>query len=129
MNHAPGSAREALAASIGSDPWEGVEMLREAGEAKARAEGVAYQMQELRKVVLARIMNELATVHAKERMAEAKLERMARADERYIEHVRKTAAAIEAKEAATAHYFGIKSELEWDAHAAFHSNALAKLER
>lgn len=127
--HLPGSARETLSATIGRDPWEGVEELRQAGERKARAEGQAYQLEAETKIVLARLMNELAVVHMKEKLAENKLERMARADDRYRDHIRAVAKAVEERERATSAYYAIKSELEWDAHAAYHLNALAKLER
>lgn len=127
--HASGSARELITATIGADPYQGIEAMRKAGERKARAEGVAYELEHLTKTVLARIAGELAEVHAKEKLAEAKLERMARTDVRYEAHVRKVAAAVEEKELASNEYWAIRSELEWDGHSVFHANALAKLER
>lgn len=129
MNHTPNSARELIAATIGSDPWDGIEALRRAGERKARAEGVAYEMDNNRKIVLSRIMNELAVAHSGTALSEAKLERMARADARYGSHISATAEAMEEKEAATAEYYAQKSLLEWDAHASYAWNAASKLER
>lgn len=129
MNHQPGSARETLVASLGADPYDGIELLRKAGERKARAEGVAYELDHQRHIVLSQIMNELAVVHAKEKMAEAKLDRMARADPRYAAHVKRTAEAMAEKERAISEYFAIKSELEWDGHSLFHINALSRLDR
>lgn len=129
MKHTINSARETLCASLGSDPYDGIEALRQAGDRKASAEGVAYEMEHQRNIVLAQIMNELATVHAREKMSEAKLDRMARADLRYAAHIRKTADAIAEKDAAWTAYSAIKSELEWDGHSIFHVNALAKLDR
>lgn len=125
--HLPHSAREVLAANLGRDPYHGIEELREVGERKARAEGIAYELDKSRDAVLARIANELAAVHAGEALSEAKLKRMAEGDPRYAEHLKKTAAAVTEKERAHAEYWAIKSELEWDTEALRHLNHMSRL--
>ena len=121
-------ARGLLSATLGSDPWDKVEELREIGARKAEAEGVAYQMERERKHLLAKLASEFAVAHARENMSEAKLERMARADERYITHIKGTAAAIQKKELAKSEYWAVRSELEWDRAAVAHHNALTRLD-
>lgn len=121
-------ARELLAASIGSDPYERIEELRQLGERKAEASGVAYQMERERKPMLARIATEYARLHADEDLSEAKLERLARADERYRNHIEGTAAAIKERELANSEYWAVRSLLEWDKTAVAHLNALSRLE-
>ena len=125
--HLPHSAREVLAGNLGRDPYEGIEELRAIGERKARAEGVAYQLEHERKSLLAKLQGEYASAHAKEKLAEAKLERLARADERYLAHIRKTAEAIAERERINMEYWGIKAELEWDTEALRHLNHLSRL--
>lgn len=122
------SAREAIVHTLGSDPWERIEGLREAGRRKAEAQGVAYQMERERKALLARIASEYARTHAEKNLSEAKLDRLARADERYQRHLEGTASAIEERELATSEYFAIRSVLEWDRAAVAHENALSRLE-
>ena len=129
MAHKPDSARELLSIHLGANPYDGVERLRAVGEQKAQAEGVAYQMEKEREVVLARIANELANVHADQKMSEAKLERLARADPRYLLHLKATAAAIEKRELANSDYWAIKSELEWDSQSMIHANHMSRLDR
>lgn len=123
----PGTAREVLTSSLGSDPYERLEDLAKAGERKAHAEGQAYHLDHMRKVVLSRIMGEIEREVGK--CAEGKLERLARADERYEAHLSGTAAAIDEKERAQAAYWKIRAEIEMDQAALIHLNALAKLER
>lgn len=117
-----------MCASIGSDPYARIEELREAGERKARASGVAYQLERERKSILARLASEYARTHADENLSEAKLDRLARADDRYQTHIKGTAAAIEEKERANSEYWAIRSLLEWDKTAVAHLNALSRLE-
>lgn len=126
--HEEHSARELLVGSLGSDPWERLEELREAGRRKAQAEGVAYQMERERKAVLARIASEYARAHADQNLSEAKLDRLARADDRYRKHLEGTAVAIEEREEAQSEYWAIRSELEWDRASVAHLNAMSKLE-
>lgn len=126
--HTRDSARELLAASIGSDPYERIEELRETGERKARAKGVAYQLEKQRKSLLASIASEYSRMYADENLSETKLDRMARGDERYRTHIEGTAAAIEERERAESEYWSIRSLLEWDKTAIAHLNALTRLE-
>ena len=126
----PDAARELLAANFpaGQGPYELVEQLREIGKRKAQAEGVAYELEHGRHVVLSRLATEFSVAHSKEPLSEAKLERMARADPRYGEHIKRTAKALEERDLARAEYWAIKSLLEWDKAAIAHLNALSKLE-
>lgn len=125
--HTPRGARELLVGSLGCDPYERITELRAAGERKARAEGVVYQMEHERHVVLARIAAEIAG-KSKESLSEAKLDRLARADPRYADHIKGTAAAIEERDLATSEYYSIRSELLMDEHAIQHLSALSRLE-
>ena len=124
----PEAARELLAANLGSDPFEKIEELRSIGTRKARAEGVAYQLEHERKIVLAQLANEYASAHAKEALSEAKLDRLARADERYQNHIKGLAAAIEERELARSEYWRVRTVLEWDAKTIAHTNAMSRLE-
>lgn len=126
--HAPNSARELLVASIGADPWERIEELREIAKRKAEAEGVAYQLDHERKHLLAKLASEYATTHARENLSEAKLDRMAHADQRYVDFVKGAAVAMERKAATEAEYWAVRSELEWDRAALAHLNAMSRLE-
>ena len=121
-------ARELLASNFSSDPYKQIEELRGIGARKARAEGVAYRLEHERKIILARIANEIATVHAKEKLSEAKLDRMARADSRYQIHIEGLGAAVEERELARSEYWAIKSLLEFDRASIAHLNALSRLE-
>lgn len=125
--HADGSAREILVASLGGDPYERLAELGALGERKAKAAGVAYHMEHMRKVVLAHVAAQLAQVHAKENLSEAKLERLARADDRYRQHIEGAAAAFEESELAQAEYWRLRAELTWDEKAIAHYNAMSKL--
>lgn len=125
--HAPHSAREVLVGNLGRDPYQGIEELREIGERKAKAEGIAYELDKSRDAVLAQISGEIARHHIGESMSEAKLKRMAEADPRYMEHLKKTAAAVTEKERAHAEYWAVKSELEWDTEALRHLNHMSRL--
>jgi len=128
IEHTAHGARELIAGSLGEDPYERIEQLREAGRRKARAEGVAYQLDHERKIVLARIASEIAQARASEKLSEAKLDRMARADARYERHIRGTAEAVQEREEANSEYWGLRSLEEWDARAVAHLNALSRLE-
>lgn len=125
--HAPHSAREVLVGNLGRDPYEGIEQLREIGERKAKAEGIAYELDKAKDAVLARITSEIATAHSGESLSEAKLERMAKADPRYHEHIRKAAEATAERERAHSEYWAIKAELEWDQEALRHLNHMSRL--
>lgn len=125
--HLPHSAREVLAGNLGRDPYEGIEELREIGAERAKWEGVAYQLDHERKALVARLATEYASAHAKENLSEAKLERMALADPRYADHVRRAAEAVTAREHATTRYYATKSELEWDTEALRHLNHMSRL--
>jgi hypothetical protein len=128
LEHSRHSARELLAGSIGSDPYARIEEMRECGSRKAEAEGVAYQLEHETKSVLARLSSEYATTHNAEALSEAKLQRMALADPRYVEHVRMTGKAVARREHARGEYWAIRSELEWDRASVAHLNALSRLE-
>jgi len=126
----PDAARELLAANFpaGQGPYELVEQLRAVGERKAQAEGVAYELEHGRHVVLSRLATEFSVAHSKENLSEAKLERMARADPRYGEHIKRTAKAIEERDMARSEYWAIKSLLEWDRASVAHLNSLTRLD-
>ena len=119
--------RESMAHVIGADPFVLLDELEHAGKRKARADGLSYQMMEMRKSVLSSIVTELVREHPN--AAISKLEHMARADSRYTNHIAGTAAALEEKELATVAYFRVKGEIEWCAHANYTANATAKLQR
>ncbi len=123
------SARDLLTANFEVSPYDHIEELRKIGERKARTEGVAYQLDQERKIVLSRIANEIAVAHATENLSEAKLDRMSRADTRYEHHIRRLAVAIENREAARSDYWAVKSLLEWDRASIAHLNSLASLDR
>ncbi len=124
----PDGARDLLAANMGSDPFAKIEELRLIGERKARAEGVAYQLEHERKIVLATLANEYASAHAKENLSEAKLDRLARADNRYLVHITGMAAAIEEREMSRSEYWAVRSTLEWDRTSVAHLNAMSRLD-
>ena len=124
--HTPQSARELLVAAVGSDPYATIEELERLGRNKAEAEGVAYQLEKETKSVLARIASDYAGDRT-ENLSEAKLERLARADQRYLDHIKGVAVAIERRELANSEYWAIKSELEWDRAALAHLNAMSRL--
>jgi len=127
---APGqTARTVLEDSLGHDPFEALQRLREAGDRKAKAVAIAYKMENERKVVLSRISGEIAQAHSGSSLSEAKLERMARADARYMQHIESTAHAIHEKEEAESAYWSIRATLEWDERAIAHLNALTRLEK
>ena len=122
-------AYEALVATIGSDPARKLDELRQAGERKAKAVARAYQMEELRKVVLGRVAGQIAQEHSGKGLSEAKLERLARAHGDYERHLKGTAAAIEEKESAVADYYRIKAEIELGTQVSMFAMSMAKLER
>jgi len=126
----PDAARELIAANFPPDqgPYELVEQLREVGKRKARAEGVAYELEHSRQIVLSRLATEYSSVHSTESLSEARLERMARADPRYSDHIRSAAKALSERDEARSEYWAIKSLLEWDRASVAHLNALSRLE-
>lgn len=128
IEHTPRGARELLVGSLGADPYERIEKIREAGERKARATGVAYQMEHERHAILARIASEVSRANAGKNLSEAKLDRIARADPRYQRHLEGTAAAIEERELSESEYWSLRSLEEWDARAVAHLNAMSRLE-
>lgn len=128
LAHAPNGARELLAASIGGeDPYARLYRLDELGQQKAEAEAVWYRLDKERKALIARLATEYASTHAKENLSEAKLDRLARADQRYQKHIEGLAVALENKERLNAEYWGLKAGLEWDARAVAHYNAMSRL--
>ena len=126
LHHTAQSARELIASAIGNDPYAALERLRVAGRRKAAAEGVSYQMIEMRKVVLAELMREYEMEFPDH--AVSRLEMLARSDRRYRDHIIGTAAGTEERELAQAEYWAIRSELEWDRASVAHLNAMARLE-
>ena len=130
LRRIPEAARELISSHFAGDttPYERIEELRQIGAKKAEAEGVAYQLEHERKIILARLAGEFAMTHAKHQISEAKLDRMARADPRYQSHITGLGVAIENRERCRSEYWAIKSLLEWDKAAIAHLNALSKLE-
>jgi hypothetical protein len=126
--HAPDSAREMLAIHIGHDPYDLVERLDTAGNVRAGALAVAYQLENETKSLLARLASEYAVTHAKEGLSEAKLERLARADQRFSDHIKGTAVAIENREKANNEYWRIRTLIELDRSAIAHQNALTRMD-
>jgi|TARA_R110000824_G_scaffold303701_1_gene491435 hypothetical protein len=126
----PDAVRDLLSANFPPDqgPYELVEKLRTVGERKARAEGVAYQLEHERSIMLSRLATEFSLAHNKQNLSEAKLERMSRADPRYGEHIKRTAKALEERDLVRSEYWAIKSLLEWDRTSVAHLNALSRLE-
>ena len=120
--------RDLLGSHFEQSPYELIEELRVEGARKARAEGVAYQLEKETKIVLARLATEFSVAHASENLSEAKLERMARQDGRYADHIRRLGAAITERENARSEYWAKKSILEWDRASVAHLNALSRLE-
>ena len=126
---APEAARDLLSSHFEVSPYERIETMRQAGERKAKAEGVCTQLEHQRHIVLATVQNELATVHAKERLAEAKRERLARASTPYRTHIDGLSAAVEERDRARAEYAAAKAVLDWDRAAVAHLNKLLELDR
>ena len=126
--HIPHSARELLSGTLGADPYERIEQLRNIGSSLARAEGVAAQLEHTRHVLLAELANEYSMAHAGQVVSEAKLDRMARADTRYRAHCETFAHAIEERESLKYEYWAIRNVLEWDRTAIAHHNAMSRLE-
>lgn len=117
-----------MAYTLGEDPFERLEELREAGKRKALAEGICFRLDHERKSLLARLAGEYAVAHAKEGLSEARLERFARADDRYQKHIEGAAAAVEERELATSEYYALRSRLEWLRAALAHENALTRMD-
>ena len=125
----PHGARESVRAVVEADPWVTLGELGIAGQRKATAEATASHLDTMRHVVLSRIANELAHVHGKAALSEAKLDRLARSDPRYEAHLKGMAAANEEAGQARAELWRIQADLEWMKHTLMHSMSLAKLQR
>lgn len=123
-----GEARDLVRSSLGADPWSDVEHLRLIGDELAEAEGIVTRLEGETKSVKARIQNELAVIHAKESLSEAKLERMALGDDRYSTHVKGLAAAVELREKLKNAYWTAKAKLDWDDRAIGHYNHLTRMD-
>ena len=122
-------AKGLLVATLGGvDPWAKLEELKQAGERRARASGIAYQLEEQRKIVLAKKASDIANLNARENLSEAKLERLARASDAYQDHVNGTAEAIAEEKRTEAEYWRIRADLDWCAKAIAHWNAVSRLE-
>jgi hypothetical protein len=123
-------ARDLVQAQLGSDPYQLIEQIREAGKRWAAAIGVESELDHRRKIVLAQISSAYADqIEARgERVVESAVERLARADEQYHKHIRKWAAAQVELKIAESEYWALRSELEWDRAAIAHYNALARIE-
>ena len=126
--HTKHSAREVLIGSLGSDPYQLLEDLRSVGKDLARLEGVSYELQNSVKPLLATLATEYATTHVKQNLSEAKLDRLAKADNRYMERIKLVAETIHQREEKKNEFWAIKSELDWDAKSVSHLNALTKLD-
>ena len=124
----PEAARELIGSHFDVSPYEQIETMRQTGHRKAIAEGRVVQLEHQRHIVLATVQNELATVHAKAKLSEAKLDRMARADQRYQTHIAGLGAAVEERDIARSEYAAQRATLEWDRAAIAHLNALSRLE-
>ena len=129
MKHTPHSAREVLVASIGNDPYQKLQELNALGTQLAEKEGVAYELEKELKPLLATIATEYAVAHSHINLSEAKLDRMAKADNRYSNHIKAVAEAIRQRERTKNEFWAIKSELEWDRTAIAHLNSLTRLEQ
>jgi|TARA_R110000765_G_scaffold228394_1_gene332070 hypothetical protein len=124
----PEAARELISSHFDVSPYEQIERLRGAGLRKAKAEGVCTQLEHQRHIMLATIANELAVAHSKEKLSEAKLDRMARADQRYRAHIAGLGAAVEERDTARSEYAAQRATMEWDRAAISHLNALSRLD-
>ena len=82
-----------------------VQNIEKIGKQYATAKGISYQMQEMRKVILAREMN-------KYKGSVASREVSARASERYEEHISGTKEAIEEETRLRAEYERWRSQYE-----------------
>ena len=124
----PEAARELISSHFDVSPYEQIETLRQTGHRKAIAEGRVVQLEHQRHIMLATIANELAVAHSKEKLSEAKLDRMARADQRYQTHIAGLGAAVEERDIARSEYAAQRATLEWDRAAIAHLNALSRLD-
>jgi hypothetical protein len=124
----PEAARALISSHFDVSPYEQIEAMRSAGRRKAIAEGRSVQLEHQRHIMLATIANELAVAHVKERLSEAKLDRMSRADPRYRDHVAGLSAAVEERDIARSEYAAQRATLEWDRAAIAHLNALSRLD-
>ena len=124
----PEAARELISSHFDVSPYEQIETMRQTGHRKAIAEGRVVQLEHQRHIVLATVQNELATVHAKAKLSEAKLDRLARASSPYRDHCAGLGAAIEERDIARSEYAAQRATLEWDRAAIAHLNALSRLD-
>lgn len=123
------NARDLLVASLdGDDPFQRLHELEVAGERKAEAEALLYYMEHERKALLSRISSEIASSRRVESLAENKLERLARADPRYENHLQGMKEARYNAERASAEYWRIRSHLEWLEKTIAHVNAMSRLD-
>jgi hypothetical protein len=122
-------ARETVRATVEADPWATLEELRVAGQRKAKAEAQANHLKHMRRVVLSRLQSEIAQAQSNKSLSEAKLERMARADSRYEDHLKGLAAAQQDAEQASAEFWRLKAELDWQDRTLMFAMSLAKLQR
>ncbi len=91
--------------TIEKDMKNAVEKIEESGTLYAKAKGISYHMQEMRKVIIAREM--------KKYMGSAVIREMeARASKRYEEHLDGTSAAIEEETRLRAEYERWKEQYE-----------------
>ena len=124
----PEAARELISSHFDVSPYEHIETMRQTGRRKATAEGRCVQLEHQRHIMLATIANELGSLHAKEKVSEAKLDRLSRADPRYQAHVAGLGAAVEERDIARSEYAAQRATLEWDRAAVAHLNALSRLD-
>ena len=110
----PEAARELISSHFDVSPYEQIETMRQTGHRKAIAEGRTVQLEHQRHIMLATVANELAVAHSKEKLSEAKLDRMARADPRYQAHIAGLGAAVEERDHARSEYAAQRATLEWD---------------
>ena len=123
----PEAARELIGSHFDVSPYEQIEVMRQTGHRKAIAEGRVGQLEHQRHIMLATIANEYAVTHSKEKLSEAKLDRLSRADQRYLAHVTGLGAAVEERDHARSEYAAQRATLEWDRAAIAHLTALSRL--
>ena len=124
----PEAARELVSSHFDVSPYEQIETMRKTGHRKAIAEGRCVKLEHQRHIMLATIQNELGSLHAKEKVSEAKLDRLSRADQRYLAHVTGLGAAVAERDHARSEYAAQRATLEWDRAAIAHLTALSRLE-
>lgn len=123
-----GEARDLVRASLGADPWEHIEQLRAIGDELAEAEAYVTRLEAETKSLKARLQNQLAVVHMREGLSEAKLERLALGHDEYAAHIKGVAAAVELREKLKNAYWTTKARLDWDDRAIGHLNHLTRMD-